>query len=193
MVFAASSDDLDQLESLGDSVDGAIMQDASPEVLCQSLRLIVTGERVLPTALLSRLFLRQIDSVHTVERYEPGHGLSKRELQILQKLVLGSSNKEIGRGLQITEATVKVHLRTILRKIQVSNRTQAAIWAINAGLAPKPVAPAISQPVPPPSQRDPLDLLPLASGHALREERSDRVGFIACNGADYLEAGVVGS
>lgn len=59
-----------------------------------------------------------------------GHGLSEREEQILRALVRGHSNKMIARMYSVTEATVKVHMKSILRKIRVANRTQAAIWAI---------------------------------------------------------------
>ncbi len=59
--------------------------------------------------------------------------LSERETQILDGLVKGHANKVIARMCDITEATVKVHMKSILRKIQVGNRTQAAIWAIEHG------------------------------------------------------------
>lgn len=59
--------------------------------------------------------------------------LSDREIQILDGLVKGHANKLIARECAITEATVKVHMKSILRKIQVTNRTQAAIWAIEHG------------------------------------------------------------
>jgi two-component system nitrate/nitrite response regulator NarL len=57
-------------------------------------------------------------------------GLSERENQILKELVRGHSNKVIARMFSLTEATVKVHMKSILRKIRVANRTQAAIWAL---------------------------------------------------------------
>lgn len=57
-------------------------------------------------------------------------GLSEREEQVLRALVRGHSNKMIAREYTVTEATVKVHLKAILRKIGVANRTQAAIWAL---------------------------------------------------------------
>jgi two-component system nitrate/nitrite response regulator NarL len=57
-------------------------------------------------------------------------GLSGREEQILKALAQGQSNKVIARACTITEATVKVHVKAILRKIRVANRTQAAIWAV---------------------------------------------------------------
>jgi two-component system nitrate/nitrite response regulator NarL len=59
------------------------------------------------------------------------HDLSCRELTILRCLTSGASNKMIARELDISEATVKVHVKAILRKIRVHNRTQAAIWAMN--------------------------------------------------------------
>ena len=60
--------------------------------------------------------------------------LSERERQVLACLTRGESNKLIARNCSIAEATVKVHLKTILRKIAVSNRTQAALWALAHGL-----------------------------------------------------------
>jgi two-component system nitrate/nitrite response regulator NarL len=56
--------------------------------------------------------------------------LSPREKEILSDVVAGHSNKVIARHLEITEATVKVHLKSVLRKIRMENRTQAAIWAL---------------------------------------------------------------
>ena len=60
--------------------------------------------------------------------------LSERERQVLACLTRGESNKLIARNCSIAEATVKVHLKAILRKIAVSNRTQAALWALAHGL-----------------------------------------------------------
>ena len=59
--------------------------------------------------------------------------LSPREKIILRCLIEGNSNKCIARKIEIAEATVKVHVKAILRKIRVQNRTQAAIWAMNNG------------------------------------------------------------
>jgi two-component system nitrate/nitrite response regulator NarL len=59
--------------------------------------------------------------------------LSEREAQVLDGLAQGHANKVIARSCDITEATVKVHMKSILRKIQVANRTQAAVWALEHG------------------------------------------------------------
>lgn len=70
--------------------------------------------------------------------------LSERELEILRCLVDGDSNKRIANRLNITEATVKVHLKSILRKTHVMNRTQAAIWGLQRGLVGMAAAIAIA-------------------------------------------------
>ena len=61
------------------------------------------------------------------------HGLSEREEEILEGVVRGHSNKMIARTCGVTDATIKVHMKSILRKIRVANRTQAAVWALERG------------------------------------------------------------
>jgi DNA-binding NarL/FixJ family response regulator len=81
--------------------------------------------------------------------------LSHREVQILPYLVAGEPNKVIARRLQVTEATVKVHMKSLMRKIGTANRTQAAIWALNHGISDDPdevVADFDSADAPPPPQ-----------------------------------------
>ena len=115
--------------AMGGGADGFLIKTVSPEALIQSLQLILLGEKVFPTNLASMLLdMTAAGPQHSVR------GLSPREREILQLLVTGASNKLIGNRLGITEATVKVHLKTLLRKIDVNNRTQAAIWAMNNGV-----------------------------------------------------------
>jgi two-component system nitrate/nitrite response regulator NarL len=115
--------------AMGGGADGFLIKTVSPEALIQSLQLILLGEKVFPTTLAAMLLdMTAAGPQHSVR------GLSPREREILQLLVTGASNKMIGTRLGITEATVKVHLKTLLRKIDVNNRTQAAIWAMNNGV-----------------------------------------------------------
>jgi len=93
--------------------------------------LVLLGEKVFPTSLAALLISGPVDNV--VEMPGGRRGLSERENQILRSLLKGESNKMIANRLGITEATVKVHLKTVLRKIGAANRTQAAIWALNNG------------------------------------------------------------
>jgi two-component system nitrate/nitrite response regulator NarL len=120
-------------DAMGAGIDGLLVKTVSPEALVQSLQLVLMGEKVYPTNLAALL-----TEAGAPVPQDSLRGISPREQQILQLLLTGASNKAIGNRLGITEATVKVHLKTLLRKIDVSNRTQAAIWAKNNGLAPIP-------------------------------------------------------
>jgi len=74
----------------------------------------------------------------SMEKREPPEDksipLTKREMQVLRHLALGLSNREIGQSLGISVETVKEHVQNVLRKLKVSDRTQAAVWAVKQGL-----------------------------------------------------------
>lgn len=118
--------------------DAYLMKSISCEVLLKTLDLVMLGETVFPSAVLDLLreqVLQKPDQVEAPDAAKPGEdsvpakGLSVRETVILRCLMEGDSNKLIARKFDITEATVKVHVKAILRKIHAKNRTQAAIWA----------------------------------------------------------------
>jgi two-component system nitrate/nitrite response regulator NarL len=67
----------------------------------------------------------------------PAKVLSPREREILQCLARGASNKEIARELDVAESTVKIHVQHILRKLELTSRMQAAVWAVEHGIAAK--------------------------------------------------------
>lgn len=117
-------------------LDGIISKDISTLALGRTLQLALAGERVFPCKLFAMAL--QAGGHHEVPaprdpRRVPA--LSEREIEVLEFLVDGESNKTIANHLGIAEATIKVHLKSILRKIQVRNRTQAAIWALEQGLS----------------------------------------------------------
>lgn len=118
--------------AMGAGVDGYLLKDMSAEALKQSLHLVQMGEKVFPTDLAHLLINHRF--VGRGEAGERSQNLSERENDILGCLVNGHSNKAIANRLQITEGTVKVHLKGVLKKIHVSNRTQAAIWALKHGI-----------------------------------------------------------
>jgi two-component system nitrate/nitrite response regulator NarL len=132
MVVLASDLTVDALrDAMNAGADGFLMNDVSPEALLQSLELVMLGEKVFPTNLAAML----LDLSNAPSPLNSVRGVTPREHEILQALVTGSSNKMIANRLGITEATVKIHLKTLLRKIDVNNRTQAAIWAVNNGFS----------------------------------------------------------
>jgi two-component system, NarL family, nitrate/nitrite response regulator NarL len=107
-------------------LSGILTYDLSTATLVRSLLLVSSGERVFP----HDLALRRKSASTSLEDRSNDARLSPREKEILSHLVAGHSNKLIARHLGITEATVKVHLKSVQRKIRVENRTQAAIWAL---------------------------------------------------------------
>ena len=121
-----------------EGVNGFCLADSSSGVLIKSLELVMLGENVLPSKVLRSIMdmapqQRELpiqDSM--VEPKLPGLKgckLSAREAEILNCLREGAPNKLIARQFDVAEATVKVHVKAILRKIGATNRTQAAMWA----------------------------------------------------------------
>jgi two-component system nitrate/nitrite response regulator NarL len=122
------------MKAIEAGADGFLMKDMSMEALAQSLRLVMMGETVFPSPLAALLISGRLSGA-AADLPASYKGVSQREGQILRCLLNGNSNKVIANHLRITEATVKVHLKSLLRKINVSNRTQAAIWGLNNGFA----------------------------------------------------------
>jgi len=109
-------------------LSGILNYGLSADAFVRSLRLICSGERVFPRDLA--LERRPQAPSSSIKSEFNDVRLSPREKEILSYLVAGDSNKAIARGLGVTEATVKVHLKSVQRKIRVENRTQAAVWAL---------------------------------------------------------------
>ncbi|WP_243367884.1 response regulator transcription factor [Microvirga solisilvae] len=101
-----------------------LVKSTSPEALVKTLDLVMLGEMIFPVTIFPRL--REMAAVPQAGKVK---GLTERETAVLECLTQGESNKEIARRLEISEGTVKVHIKAILRKLQVKNRTQAAMWA----------------------------------------------------------------
>jgi two-component system nitrate/nitrite response regulator NarL len=115
---------------------GYLLETISRDALRESLNLVTAGEKVFPSELASLfpMFTSKFENPAPGNLAPPESDLSRRELEILRCLADGQSNKVIARNLSIAEATVKVHIKRILRKARVINRTQAALWAISTGI-----------------------------------------------------------
>lgn len=121
------------------AVDGYVVKQISCRPLASALRLTALGEKVLPSQIAESLGKSQLASLpNHWNNGAMGNNLSTREIDILRCLVEGEPNKVISRRLQIADATVKVHIKAILRKLRVRNRTQAAIWAVSRGMTSDP-------------------------------------------------------
>ena len=120
--------------ALNAGADGYLLKSLPPEALELSLRLVNLGQKVFPTELATMITSGQINPAAAEARLSSVNGLSPRELEILDRLTQGGPNKVIARQLGIAETTVKIHLKAVYSKIEVNNRTQAAVWAVRNGL-----------------------------------------------------------
>lgn len=140
---SGQADQPDISEILRSRADAYILNVHSRDVLLKSLDLAVLEQKLVVLGENSgsmKISEPHTRSTHSSDAPPPSGGngaapLSGRELEILSCLACGDSNKVIARTCHIAESTVKIHLKSILRKIHGQNRTQAAIWAIQNGLA----------------------------------------------------------
>ena len=148
VVFTDPATPGDALSCFIAGADGCLMKNISSKAMAGCLDLVAVGERVFPASLIGALLKdpgmagspTAIPEVYSNLADPATAQLSKRERQILSSLAVGRSNKQIAEENNLTEATIKVHLRNILRKIHASNRTQAAVWAITHKVSDTPAA-----------------------------------------------------
>lgn len=100
--------------------DGYLLKDSEPEILLENIRLASKGENVFSDAVTQYLSSRD-------EQVNPFSELTERELDVLQEVARGMSNKQVAFELHISEETVKVHIRNLLRKLNVRSRVAATI------------------------------------------------------------------
>jgi two-component system nitrate/nitrite response regulator NarL len=139
----------DALACFRAGADGCLMKNVSSRAMTGCLELVALGERVFPARLIGALIqdpglsgggvAAMPEIYRNLADPQTAH-LSRRERQILASLAVGRSNKQIAEETNLSEATIKVHLRNILRKIHATNRTQAAVWAITHKLSDTPAA-----------------------------------------------------
>jgi DNA-binding NarL/FixJ family response regulator len=114
-------------------VDGYLVKGVTREKFLDTLRKIADGR--------SGWTRRQLRQIGTAKRHRyglsPCVGLTEREVQVLSRIVAGMSNDEIAEDLNVDVETVKQHVKALLRKLGLVDRTQAAIWAVHGGMEPQ--------------------------------------------------------
>lgn len=142
VVLAAEMPVHDAVMFLRAGVDGCLVKQISMQALKRYLELVMAGEKVLPTACLLQGFAPSTEPPEpegiSASDMRITASLSRREREIIRHLVDGASNKMIANTLDITEATVKVHLKAIMKKTRAANRTQVAIWASRTRMTDEP-------------------------------------------------------
>jgi DNA-binding NarL/FixJ family response regulator len=128
--------DLDEyvVEALRAGASGFLLKDVRPEQLVEAVRVVAAGEALLSPTVTRRLLDRFADAL-PVETPPPKlDALTAREVEILRLLATGHSNAEIAAELVVSEATVKTHVSSVLRKLGVRDRVQAVVIAYDTGL-----------------------------------------------------------
>jgi NarL family two-component system response regulator LiaR len=113
---------------------GYVLKHSAPEDVLQAIRQAHRGETVLHPA-IARMVLQELHRPAPPKQAPTAEPLSERELEVLRLLARGMSNQEIADTLVVGEATVRSHVSSILRKLQLASRTQAALYALREGLA----------------------------------------------------------
>jgi DNA-binding NarL/FixJ family response regulator len=148
VLMVTMHENLDYLyEALKAGAAGYVLKEAGQEEVIGAVRRVLDGESPLSPALSAQLLRRLVDEKEgqarvgtpspTVQKEQaplPAEGLTPRELEIIQLLVEGKTNKEIAKNLVVSSLTVKTHVQHIIRKLGVSDRTQAAVCAVELGL-----------------------------------------------------------
>jgi len=137
IVVTTFDDDEDVFDALRAGAIGYLLKDAPTEKLLEAIRLAARGESFLQPAIAAKV-VAEFSRGAVVRSASGGRltqELSERELAVLRQLVRGQSNKEIAKTLEISEGTVKNHMTSILDKLGVQDRTQAALKAQASGLS----------------------------------------------------------
>ncbi|GAX45981.1 two-component response regulator NarL subfamily protein [Tolypothrix sp. NIES-4075] len=124
IVLTTYDTDEEIYQGLRSGAKGYLLKDSEPEELLTAIRTVTRGQRYIPPNVAAKLVQRMT-----------APELSDRELEVLQLVGQGMNNQEISTTLNISESTVKTHINRILSKLDVKDRTQAAIIALKRGIA----------------------------------------------------------
>nr|WP_263312884.1 response regulator transcription factor [Mammaliicoccus sp. Marseille-Q6498] len=123
LVLTSFLDEEHVISAIDKGADGYEIKDVEPEVLIQSIKDVLNGEKKIHPKVQSIIS-------ESAQRPHRENKLSKRELEVLSEMVKGKTNKEIAETLFVSEKTIKTHVSHILNKLKVSDRTQAAVYAM---------------------------------------------------------------
>jgi DNA-binding NarL/FixJ family response regulator len=134
-MLTVSDDDQDLFAAIKNGAEGYLLKNLEPYQLFDMLEGVRRGEAPISGTLAAKILqeFRQPDQ-STAPEPEARDELTPREIEVLERVVEGATNKEIAEALTITENTVKIHLRNILEKLHLHNRIQAAVYAVREGL-----------------------------------------------------------
>lgn len=132
LVLTSFPEDDNILRAIKAGALGYHLKESAPEQLVESIRALHRGEVVLHP-LVARRLIQEVKQPQASHRED--ESLTPRELDVLRCLARGLSNQEIAEELHVSVRTVTTHIRNILDKLQLANRTQAALYAVERGIA----------------------------------------------------------
>lgn len=133
VVFTVSDNEEDVVAALKAGADGYLLKDMEPESLLRNLEQAALGKMVISDR-LTALLAQALQSGRTNKNADT-ESLTPREKQIIKLISAGLPNKLIARKLNITEGTVKVHVKHLLKKLRLRSRVEVAVWAVQEGLS----------------------------------------------------------
>lgn len=132
MILTSFSDQDHVIPAIEAGASGYQLKDIEPDELVRTIKRILAGENQLHPKATTHLLTHLTNKNRDVK--QPIDELTKRELDVLLEIAKGKSNKEIASSLYITEKTVKTHVSNVLAKLNLQDRTQAALFAVKNGL-----------------------------------------------------------
>jgi DNA-binding NarL/FixJ family response regulator len=136
LVLTSFADDDTVLPAVRAGAAGYLLKDVQPPELVSAIRTVHSGEALLAPAVATML-VEQLAAEDGEGAPERGEHLTPREREVLALLARGRANKVIARDLGVSERTVKTHVSNILGKLDLTDRTQAAVYAVRHGIVPK--------------------------------------------------------
>ncbi len=137
LMLTTSTEDQDLITAVRSGAKGYLLKDLEPDDLIDALGKIMAGECVIAPE-LTGVLARAVQGEEPVQDSNTRFAdLTPREMEILCHLAEGQSNKAIARELGISHGTVKLHVRAVLRKLQVRSRVEAAVLAVEEGIGPR--------------------------------------------------------
>jgi len=134
LVLTASADDQHVMDALLAGACGYLLKDSTVDQIVEGIRAADRGEASISPSIAGHL-IRRLREPHELEPAGAGTDLTPRELEVLNLVARGLDNSEIAQALFLSQHTIKNHVSSILIKLQVENRIQAAVRAVRSGLA----------------------------------------------------------
>jgi two-component system nitrate/nitrite response regulator NarL len=132
VMLTVSDNEEDVIAALRLGADGYLLKDMEPEEILRSLHRAIEGKLVISDSLTRLLAQALRDEGRTLDARDAVVSLTTREREILEQLACGLSNKLIAKKLEISEGTVKVHVKNLLKKLNLHSRVEAAVWALKS-------------------------------------------------------------